>query len=231
MRQQQQQQQIRQQQVQQQQLALREPDSELGQRRALLQQQHVQRQLQGLSQQQQQQCQASIQLRQQITLPVRQGSSGHAAGSQLQRQGSGQAGSQLQRQGSSGQAGSQVFARRRAFNPLTPNKLLKIKAQSKVNRAILALKVQEQQLIAVKKQGMACINNRSQHTQLRLRPSALQLPQQAGPLLPQCSRQGSPRVSVTPQGPGGVARLPQVYAQQQALVGAAANAAGVGSLY
>uniref|UniRef100_A0A383V5C3 Uncharacterized protein n=1 Tax=Tetradesmus obliquus TaxID=3088 RepID=A0A383V5C3_TETOB len=218
--QQQQQQQIRQQQVQQQQLALREPDSELGQRRALLQQQHVQRQLQGLSQQQQQQCQASIQLRQQISLPVRQGSSG-------------QAGSQLQRQGSSGQAGSQVFARRRAFNPLTPNTLLKIKAQSKVNRAILALKVQEQQLIAVKKQGMARINNRSQHTQLRLRPSALQLPQQAvaGPLLPQCSRQGSPRVSVTPQGPGGVARLPQVYAQQQALAGAAANAAGVGSLY
>jgi hypothetical protein len=99
--------------------------------RRLALQQQLQQQQQALQQQQQQQQQRAMHHNQQLL--QRQGSSqyGGQANNQLQQQGSGQ----LQRQNSLQSSSSQLFARRRAFNPLTANKLMKVKAQSKVRAA------------------------------------------------------------------------------------------------
>jgi hypothetical protein len=91
------------------QLMQERPHLEQVQRQALLQQ-HAKQQLQDFNQQQLQR-QANIQLQPQPHQPLRRSNS---SSNSLQS------------------SSSQLFARRRAFNPLTPNKLMKVKAQSKV---------------------------------------------------------------------------------------------------
>jgi hypothetical protein len=102
----------------------------------VLQQQLAQQQLAQQQQQQQQQ-----QVSNPRVLPTRAQLQRQSISSQLQCQSSSNSSSQLQRQlssnsssqqNSSSQGSSQLFARRRAFNPLIPNKLLKVKAHTKV---------------------------------------------------------------------------------------------------
>jgi hypothetical protein len=82
-----------------------------------------------------------------------------------------------------------------------------------VTRAILALKLQEQQLLAAKKYEMAGMNRRPQNTtKLQLRPARpqlqlLQQQQQQQPLLLQPQHKLPSSVTVTPCGPANQLQL------------------------
>jgi hypothetical protein len=97
-----------------------------------------------------------------------------------------------------------------------------------VTRAILALKVQEQQLLAVKKQAMAGINTnmhgrRSQHAQLQLQP-ARKVQQNRLRLQSNGMQQASILQSVVPTAPTSMLQLQQVFVHP-----AAVSAASLGS--